>query len=176
MVRPRRMPALQQGDVITAFDGKPIKGTRDLALDVAGTPKGKPASLTVWRDQQRHSLDVTSGSEQKQQVASAQAGSANPNPVGMALMPMTADARGQLNLDPGVKGVVVANVAEGSPADQSGIQAGDVIERVAGKPVSSPADVAAAVRAAEQQKKQAIPLLVIRDGATSYLGLQLTAG
>src|SRR5262249_52822244 len=55
---PAAHAALEQGDVITAFDGKPIKQARDLALAVADTPKGKTASLTVWRNNQRHSLDV----------------------------------------------------------------------------------------------------------------------
>ena len=39
-----------QGDVITAFDGKPIKDARDLAMAVAETPSGKTVGVTVWRD------------------------------------------------------------------------------------------------------------------------------
>jgi serine protease Do len=84
--------------------------------------------------------------------------------------------RDQLNLKPTTPGVVVGQVTEGSRADESGIQAGDVIERVAGNPVSSPAEVAEAIHAAEHAKKDALPLLVMRDGVTSYLGLQLTEG
>jgi serine protease Do len=84
--------------------------------------------------------------------------------------------RDQLNLKPTTQGVVVGQVTEGSRADESGIQAGDVIERVGGNPVSSPAQVADAIHAAEKQKKDAIPLLVMRNGVTSYLGLQLSEG
>ena len=172
---PAAHASVEQGDVITAVDGKPVKGARDLALDVANTPKGRPASLTVWRNNQRHSLDVTIGSQDKQQLASAAPASANPTRVGMALAPLTDDARSQLNLPASVNGVVVADVTNGSRADQSGVQSGDVIERVGGTAVTTPAQVADAIRAAEQQKKAAIPLLVMRDGASSYLGLQLTA-
>jgi serine protease Do len=84
--------------------------------------------------------------------------------------------RDQLNLKPTTNGVVVGQVTEGSRADESGIQAGDVIERVGGTPVSNPAEVANAIHAAERQKKDALPLLVMRGGVTSYLGLQLTEG
>jgi serine protease Do len=84
--------------------------------------------------------------------------------------------RDQLNLKPSTQGVVVGQVTEGSRADESGIQAGDVIERVGGNPVSTPAQVADAIHAAERQKKAALPLLVMRGGETSYLGLQLTEG
>jgi serine protease Do len=60
---------LQQGDVITAFNGKPIKDARDLAMAVAGTPSGKSADVTVWRDGHSRSISVTIGNEDK--VASA---------------------------------------------------------------------------------------------------------
>jgi serine protease Do len=74
-----------------------------------------------------------------------------------------------------VSGVLVGQVAPGSNADQSGVEAGDVIERVAGNAVSSPDQVASAIKTAERQKKEAISLLVMRNGVASYLGLQLEA-
>ena len=96
--------------------------------------------------------------------------------VGMSLKALSPDTRSQLNLDLSVGGVVVAQVTPGSKADESGVQAGDVIERVAGNVVSTPTQVADAIHSAEQQKKDAIPLLVMRSGTTSYLGLELAAG
>jgi hypothetical protein len=51
-----------------------------------------------------------------------------------------------------------------------------VIQRVGAEPVSTPQQVAAAIKNAEQQKKDAIPLLVSRNGQASYLGLQLAEG
>ena len=167
---------LQQGDVITAFNGKPIKDARDLAMAVADTQSGKTASLTVWRNDHANPVRVTIGTEQNTHLAMADTNAGGEKPVGMALEPLTPDMRGQLNLKPTTNGVVVGQVTEGSRADQSGIQAGDVIERVGGTPVSSPAEVADAIHAAERLKKGALPLLVMRDGVTSYLGLQLTEG
>jgi S1-C subfamily serine protease len=67
----------------------------------------------------------------------------------------------------------VGEVSPGSPADESGIQTGDVIERVGGSAVHTPEQVVGAIQAARQQKKQAVSLLVRRDGVTSYFGLQL---
>ena len=166
---------LQQGDVITAYDGKAITSGRDLAMAVADTPSGKSASLTIWRNDHSRSVDVTIGAEQKTQVAMADTASGE-KPVGMALQPLTQDMRDQLNLKPTTQGVVVNQVTEGSRADESGIQAGDVIERVGGNPVRTPAQVADAIHAAERQKKDALPLLVMRNGQSAYLGLQLSEG
>jgi serine protease Do len=173
---PASRASLQQGDVITAYNGKPIKSARDLAMAVADTPSGNAASLTIWRADHSRSVDVTIGTEQNSRVAMADTNAKGEKPVGMALEPLTQDMRDQLNLKPSTQGVVVGQVTEGSRADESGIQAGDVIERVGGNPVSTPAQVADAIHAAERQKKAALPLLVMRGGETSYLGLQLTEG
>lgn len=163
---------LHQGDVITAFDGKPIDTGRDLAMAVADTPNGRTVSMTVWRDNHRQSIDVTIRNQTNAQVASAGA----PNemkPVGMTLAPLTSDARDQYDIGSSVSGVLVQNVMPGSNADESGVQAGDVIERIGGGAVHSPDEVASAIQSAERAKKSAISVLVSRNGVVSYLGLQL---
>ncbi len=165
---------LQQGDVITAFNGHPITGTRDLAMAVADTPSGKTVSMTVWRNGHSHPESITVGTEDTTRVASA-ADAAGEKPVGMSLEALTSDMRQQLNLAPGTAGVVVAQVTPGSNADESGVQAGDLIQRIGGQPVHSPDQVADAIHAAEHSKKDAVSLLVMRNGVSSYLGLRLQA-
>jgi serine protease Do len=93
--------------------------------------------------------------------------------MGMSLAPLTPSTRNQLGLNPGVDGVVVAKVAPNSHAAESGVQAGDVIVRVGADAVTTPADAVAKIHAAEKDKKEAVPLLVSRDGTTYYLALQL---
>jgi serine protease Do len=165
---------LQQGDVITAFDGHAITGTRDLAMAVANTPSGKTVNMTVWRNGHSHSQSITVSTEGSKRVASAGDG-AHEKPVGMSLAALTPDMRDQLNLAPGTSGVVVAQVTPGSNADESGVQAGDIIQRVGGEPVRSPDQVANAIHAAQHNKKDAISMQVMRNGVSSYLGLQLQA-
>jgi serine protease Do len=165
---------LKQGDVITGFDGKPVKDARDLAMAVADTPAGHTVPVAVWRDNHDRTLDVTIRSQDKTQVASA-ADDSGGKPVGMSLAPLTPDSRDQYNLPAGANGVLVAQVSPGSNADESGVQAGDVIERVGDRTVSTPEQVADAIHAAQQEKKPAVAILVRRDGASSYLGLELQA-
>jgi serine protease Do len=162
---------LRQGDVITAFNGTAIKGPRDLAVDVANTASGSSAKLTIWRDGHESVVDVAIGA-QPTQMASA-APESDGAPVGMALSALTAEQQQQLGLDPGARGVVVEQVAPGSRADASGVQSGDVIVRVGNEAVTTPAEAIAKIHAAEHAKKEAIPLLVMRDGTTYYLALQL---
>jgi serine protease Do len=165
---------IEQGDVITAYDGKAMRNARDLAMAVANTTSGKTVTMKVWRDNRARSLDVTVGSPEHTRVAVAE-NNAGMKPVGMALESLTPDTRSQLGIGSDVSGVLVGQVTPGSNADECGIQSGDIIQRVGGQRVQSPNQVADAIHAAEQAKKQAISLLVMRDGLTSYLGLQLQA-
>jgi serine protease Do len=168
---PAQKAQLKQGDVITAFNGETIKGPRDLAVDVANVASGTSAKLTIWRDGHESTVDVAIATQPNQtQVADDESSSA---PVGMAFAPLNEDAQNQLGLNASVKGVVVARVQPGSRADESGVQPGDVIVRVGSDPVTSPAEATAKIHAAEHDKKDAIPLLVMRDGTTYYLALQL---
>jgi serine protease Do len=166
---------IKQGDVITNFGGKPVTDTRDLAMAVADTPAGRTAQVTVWRDNHNRTLDVTIRTQDKSQVASAGDDNGGSGPVGMSLAALTPDTRSEYNLPTASGGVLVANVTPGSNADDSGVQAGDIIERVAGHTVNTPDQVADAIHVAQREKKPAVAMLVRRNGAQSYLGLELQA-
>ena len=96
-------------------------------------------------------------------------------PVGLSLAPLSNQARSQLGLDETAKGVVVANVTPESRAAESGLEPGDVIVKVGGDAVKTPAEAASRIHDAEKAKKDAVPLLVTRQGRTYYLALQLAA-
>jgi len=162
---------LQQGDVITAFDGAAIKNPRDLAAKVADAQSGSNATLTVMRGGHEQSVQVAIGSAAKEKTAAAE--TPHGGEVGVALAPLNEQARDALGVDASVKGVVVAEVKPGSPAAESGLQANDIITRIGQDQVASPAAAAAKIRAAEQAHKGSIPLLVMRDGSPQYLALQL---
>jgi len=164
---------LDQGDVITAFNGKTIKNPRDLAVDVADAKAGSTAKLSVVRNGHEQTIDIVIGNQSKEKKVASAGTSAHGQKLGLALAPLTDDMRSQLGLDDSVQGAVVAQVKPGSPADESGVQPNDVITRVGGDHVTSPAQAAAQFRAAEHAKKKSVPLLVMRQGTPYYLALQL---
>lgn len=163
---------LQQGDVITAVDGKEVKTPRDLAMIVADAHAGSAEKFTVWRNGHEESLTVTIGTQSKEKTA-ANDEKSDGAPVGMELSTLSPDQRAQLGLDSSTKGVVVAQVTPDSRAAESGVHAGDVIVKVGNEEVTTPAEAATKIHAAEREKKEALPLLVMRDGTTYYLALQL---
>ena len=166
---------LKQGDVLLSYNGKTIKNGRDLAMAVADTSAGQTATLNVWRDGHERTVTVTIGTQSAERTAAA-GGQESHERVGMALAPLSRDERDQLGLGPTAHGVVVANVTPGSRADQSGLQAGDLIQRIGNQPVASPREAIAKIHQAERDNKEAVPLLVTRNGTTYYLALQLRQG
>jgi serine protease Do len=163
---------LRQGDLIAAVDGKAVKGSRELAMTIASVETGTTAKLTIWRDGKERTVDVKIGSQPSDKVASAD--DTNPeHPVGLSLAALSDDTRSQFGLDDKIKGVVVQDVKPDSQAAESGLQPGDVIVKIGSEPVTTPSEAASRIHGAVQAKKDAVPLLVMRDGSTYYLALQL---
>src|SRR5579859_1080661 len=104
---------------------------------------GDKVTLGIIRDGKSMSLPVTLESINKKSEAASNAGSGSAQGKarwGVGLQNLTSDVRDQLQLPSEVKGVVVANVVPGSPADNAGLSRGDVIIEVNRKPVASAED------------------------------------
>ncbi|MFN4277773.1 MAG: DegQ family serine endoprotease [Ferrovibrio sp.] len=168
---PAAKAGLKQGDVVIALNGSTIRNPRDLATQVAGLKAGDKAKLDVWREGREKTLTITVGSQPTEQSAALDEAGKEER-VGLALAPVTPELRTRLGLDDG-KGAVVTEVTPESRAEDSGVRPGDVILGVAGHAVANPAEAAEQIRTARQQHKEAVTLLVRRDGTTYYLALQL---
>ena len=166
---------LQPGDVVLQVNGAKVTSPHDLAVDIAGISPGGYATLSVLRD--GHSRAVTAQvTNLPDQTASAgtDPDSAQPD-IGLALQTLTPDVRQQLGLSSRVQGVVIAQVQPGSPADQAGIQSGDVLIGVGTRPVASPEEAAKALRGAADRSKDggSLALRILRNGQTAFVALDL---
>src|SRR5213592_2406328 len=70
--------------------------------------------------------------------------------IGMKIRTLTIELRKQQKLPEDVKGALVTAVTAGSPAQEKGIVAGDVIVEAAGKPVDTQETVAKSIAAASE--------------------------
>src|SRR6185369_8468817 len=67
--------------------------------------------------------------------------------LGLGLQPLTPDLAERLGVGKGVKGVVIASVRDGSPAQEAGVREGDLLLEVDRKPVASTDEAARALGA-----------------------------
>jgi len=93
-------------------------------------------------------------------------GQGNNGRLGLAVDDLDAGTRQQLQIPSDVKGAAIAQVRPGSPAEDAGLQPGDVVLEVNRKPVASAEQFASLVRATPAGKD--ILLLVWSKGNDSY--------
>jgi serine protease Do len=172
---PAARAGLQPGDVITAVNGQKVENSHELALKIAAVKPGDQAKLDIVRDGKSQALSATVGDQPgNTQVAEGDTGQSEGHArLGVALAPITPDAREQLELPRDAKGAVIAQVQPGSPADQAGIQPGDLVIGVGSKPVTSPDEAARAIRAAASSSDHALALRIVRHGEPAFVAVNL---
>jgi serine protease Do len=170
---PAAKAGLQPGDVINAVNGQQVANARQLAVSIAGVKPGEEAKLGVIRDGEAKTVTaVVSEQPGDTQVANARdAQDEGRGRIGVALAPISPEARDQLSLPDGTKGAVVAQVRPGSAAEQAGVRPGDVIVGVGSKSVSSPDDAVQAIRNAISSKQEAVALRILREGQPAYIAV-----
>jgi serine protease Do len=154
---------IQRGDVIVAWGDRPIHESRDLPTLVAGTPPGTSVQVRLVRGGQEQTVEVRVAKMPEQQAQATGAGSAGVETAwGFASVPLSSEDARRLGLKPGT-GVAVAEVEDGGPADDAGLQPGDVILQVGRRRVGSVADLHRALAASGDRAT-----LLCRRGTTSF--------
>jgi serine protease Do len=169
---PAAKAGIKAGDVVTAVDGKSVADPKALAIAVAGIKPGEDAKVDIIRDGQSKTLTVAVSTLPSEQVASDESGTEQRGKVGLALAPISPEARDQLGLSEDAKGAVIAKVAPDSPAERAGLQPGDVVVGVGDKAVTSPDQAVKAIKQAARDDK-AVALRIVRDGHTSFVGIDM---
>ena len=98
----------------------------------------------------------------------ADAGAVTRSYLGVGIQQLDSDLAAQFGVDP-LSGVAVNNVIDGTPAAKAGVQTGDVIVRVADRPVRSTTAVQDTVE--RLTPGEAVDLVVLRDGDEVTLSL-----
>ncbi len=119
---------VKRGDIIVAFDGKPVANVRGLQRAVSFTSVGKQVEVRVFRGGRLETLTVKVG----EAATAERRGSAAParRDLGMTVEELDAEKAKKFKLREGEEGLVVSEVARGGPAASAGIRAGDLIREV----------------------------------------------
>jgi len=123
---PAEKAGFKRGDLIVEFDSKTVNDVTSLRNMVANTPPGKTVRVRIIRDGKERILTVTLGEYPETAVRS---GVYNNVLRGVYVQEITPDLRESLDIPRKVKGVLVSNVDEESPA--SGVlKRNDVIQEI----------------------------------------------
>jgi serine protease Do len=156
---------LKPGDVITEVNGEPIVRSGSLSSIIGMASPGEKVKLKVWRD--KASVDIEAklgGVEENKDTAAASDPADRGAQLGLALRPLTREERREIGSD---GGLVVEDV--GGPAARAGIEPGDVLVAINGRPVTSVEQV----RSVMAGKPKSVALLVERDGERIFVPVNL---
>jgi serine protease Do len=174
---PAAKAGLKSGDVIDQLNGQKIIDGSALQVVVSQEQPGDVIHLGILRNGQHHTMDVKVGEFQRpgaQVAESSEPGKGNTGKLGLAVDDLNSDARQQLHVPSDVKGAAVADVRPGSPADDAGLAAGDVVLEVNRHEVGSAEQFVNAVHANPAGKD--LLLLVWSKGNASYRVLHSAGG
>ena len=167
---PAERAGVKPGDVITAVNGMRVDDANALRNHIAGMAPGTEVTLTVLRAGRQEELHARLGElPANRESASGSGGPASGRELlGVTVEPLTPEAAGRLGLGRGTRGVIVEDVDPAGPAAEAGIQPDDVILEVNHQPVTSSAELRAALR---RSGSRPALLLVSRDGRNVFLAI-----
>lgn len=172
---PAAKAKIEASDIIIRFNGREVNELQRLPRLVAETSVGSTVDVVVWRKGKEVTLKATVGElkEEEPQVAANTSGpagkpAATASVLGLSLSSITPQLRESMGVEDDVDGALVVEVANGSPAADKGVRAGDVIVEVAQSAVKTPAEVVAKVKELKEAGKKSVLLLLNQKGNLTF--------
>ncbi len=178
---PAAKGGLQNGDLVTTFDGKAISDMRALTRIVADTAIGKTVTVDVLRKGRKQSKRITVAllNDGSSRAASKPAASAPKQQgstvarLGLSLTVLNDAMRAKFKIAANVKGVLITDVTPDLPAADRNLRPGDVIVQVQGQAVNTPDDVGTKLAADARAGRKVDTLLISSGGSVAYVALRL---
>jgi serine protease Do len=167
---PADRAGIKQGDVIVGVDGEKILDNNALRNRIASTRPGSKVAIEILRDGHPETLNATVDTLKPEAAErTSRDGSPEPGGFGMTVEPLTPEIARSLELTRRTDGVVIRDVSPDGAAAAAGLQEGDVIAKVNGQTVKTPADLKAAL---DQSGDRPALLLVVRQNAEVFVTIK----
>jgi serine protease Do len=165
---PGEKAGIKAGDVILKVAGKTIETSAQVPVLVASTKPGEKLDIEVWRNGETKKLTArTEEIPQQGERIAARAGdgeAASASKLGLAVRALAPQEKREAETD---GSLVVEDVT--GPAAQAGVQPGDIILGVNGKPVKSLQDL----QAAAKKGGKVVALLIERENAQIFVPVRV---
>jgi serine protease Do len=166
---PASKSGLVEGDVIVSFEGKEISNGSELKNLVSSTDPGSRVKLGIYRDNKKKNIFVTL--EEREDIVAT---TTNVNyEFGLLLENPSEDLINKYKLNEknpsNIQGVIVTGVEDNSPAEEAGLQEGDIITRVGRKKIYSTKDFLSEMSKFDDESK--VLFLVKRGSSSRFITL-----
>ncbi|HKQ52198.1 MAG TPA: DegQ family serine endoprotease [Pyrinomonadaceae bacterium] len=165
---------IKRGDLIVSINGSPASDPNTFRNLVAAISPGTPVTLATLRGGTEQQVRAVLGESQpktpERQEAEAGAKEGETGRLGISVVPLTPDAVSRLELPAETRGLLVREVDPDGPAADAGLRRDDVIEQVNQQPVTSGAQLRAALDGAGTRP---VLLLVNRGGTSLFMTIKV---
>jgi len=172
---PAAKAGIKAGDVITAVNDQAVEGPRDLAKKIGAMSPDSKVKLSIMRDGSEKTMSLTLDKMPAQAEARAGTGDRDEEGVDLGKLGFTLAPADRV-AGAGEEGVVVTGVDSDGVAAERGFATGDVIVEVAGKKVSSPAEVRKEIDTVRKDGKRTVLMRVKKNGSSRYVALPVKEG
>ncbi|MCM2291919.1 Do family serine endopeptidase [Allorhizobium sp. BGMRC 0089] len=175
---PGAKAGIKQGDVITAVNGDPVKGPRDLAKRIASFRPNTTVDVSLWRNGKSMSVKVDLGKlPPEKDMASNDNGDQGQQ---QDQAPATEKALANLGVtvkpsDDG-KGLTITNVDPNSDAADKGLKSGQTITSVNNQQVSDAGDVTRIINQAKKEGRTRALFQIETDNGSRFVALPINQG
>jgi serine protease Do len=181
---------IQAGDVVVRVNGQPVTPDQTASYLIANNAVGARIPIDIIRDGRTMRILATVAQRPTEdQLAALAGGTPGDDSVttggvtvpaqqalGLTLQPLTPELARASKLPPTARGVIITAVDPASDGADQGLQRGDLIMTVNRQPVTTPAQVTAAVEAARRAGRTSVLLLVKRGpGPEAFVGIDIAA-
>jgi serine protease Do len=153
---------LEPGDVITEFNGEPIKSAKQLYTKLGKLPSGSICNITVLRSGKTKQIKLTLGSKAKESSTEGDI----IYKLGIVVEPISPETAHRYGAKAEEKGIVVTKVLPGSLASRAGWTVGSIIMVVNGQKINSVQDLKAVLEKAKAQER--LVFLMHHQGRASF--------
>ena len=168
---PADKAGIETGDVIVEFDGMSIKSVDHLRNNVSISKPDASYSLTVVRDGSKKSFKVTLEKMPSDDQLAVENQKQSTNELGIEVSELNPSIRREYGVESKDFGIVVTKVLLDSPANEAGIQTGDLITRVGSRRCRSVKQFDSLVK--NTKRRGMLMLHIKRDGNAQYVTLDL---
>lgn len=162
---PADKAGLKAKDVIVAYSGKEVADSGVLRNEVANTPIGQEARVSILRSGQREEITVKVGDLEESTRMLAAVGKER---LGGEVRPLTSQEAEKYGLD-STQGVAISRLDFKGPLRDAGFEVGDVILAINDQPIQGVETFAALVKLLKPQEKITIMALDHKSGQTGMV-------
>ncbi|MGA2403317.1 MAG: DegQ family serine endoprotease [Syntrophobacteraceae bacterium] len=162
---PAEKGGLKRGDIVESLNGKAVENANMLSRSVAAMTPESTAAIQVIRDGKPVTVKLAIGTMPEETPQQKAAGPKTESAWGITVQNLTPELAQKFGVDEKESGVVITEIAPGTPAAEARLHAADIVKEVNRQKIQTVRDWK---QTTDKMKKGEPLLLLVKRGANTF--------